>query len=347
VRGRSKTMTWLAAFVVCAVAMTWMVYATLRRDVAGPTNTYSATFTDVSGLAPGDDVRVAGVRVGRVDDIDLVDTRAKVTFRIQRDQRLFTDTVASVTYQNAIGQRYLGLAKGRDERRTVLPDHGQIVEQNTTASLDISYMLNGFEPLFAQLDPEQVNNLTNALIDAFQGDSGAVVTLTAQASQLAVTTAGPDQVLGELVENLNALTGTLNGQHSNLQTMIRQTRGVMSDLAGRRDELVTSVGSINATVGRLATIVDNITPDAQEFISREPGFFHHGLNDGRERFAYMTANLPFLLKGLARVMQGGAYVDGYICDVDISLWQGLFHWLRAFVAWTTPGNQTKHSQICR
>lgn len=346
-RRRSWSMTGLAAFVVFAVVVTWMVYGTLRRDVAGPTNTYSATFSDVSGLSPGDDVRVAGVRVGRVDRIDLVDTSAKVTFRIERDQQLYTDTIASVTYQNAIGQRYLGLAQGRDENRAVLPDRGEIPEANTTPSLDISYMLNGFEPLFAELDPAQVDNLTSAFIEAFQGDSGAILTLTVQASQLAQTMAGPDQVLAQLIDNLNALTTTLAGQHDNLQNMISQTRGVMSEFAGRRAELVDSVGSMNAVVGRLATIVDNVAPDAQEFISRQPGFFNHGLNEGRERFAYLGANLPFLLKGMARVAQGGTYVDGYMCDVDISLWQGLFHWLRAFVAWTTPGNEVKHSQICR
>ncbi|TDH55963.1 MCE family protein, partial [Mycobacterium eburneum] len=75
-----------------------MVFGTLVRGVAGPTNTYSAIFTDVSGLADGDDVRVAGVRVGRVDKIELVDALAKVTFRVQRAQTLYTNTIASVTY---------------------------------------------------------------------------------------------------------------------------------------------------------------------------------------------------------------------------------------------------------
>lgn len=344
-----KSLIGLSIFTVVAVVMTWMVYGTLKRDIAGPTNTYSAIFTDISGLAPGDDVRVAGVRVGRVDDIDLVDTDAKVTFRVQRDQVLYTNTIASVTYQNVIGQRYLGLLQGSAGQITPLPDHGQIPKERTNPSFDISYMLNGFEPLFTQLDPQQVDNITDALIQAFQGDSTSVLVLTTQASALAETLAGPDEVLGDLIGNLNELMTSLAGQNTNLASMIRQSRGVMAELAGRRQQLVTSVGSINSTVGRLATIVDNIAPDAQEFIGRQPGFLDYGLHDGRPRFAYMAANLPFLLKGLARVTQEGSYINTYVCDVDFALWRGLFYWFRGFVAAATPGNGNEvwHTRICR
>lgn len=69
-----KPLIGLTLFLVLAIVATWLVFVTLRRDIAGPTNTYSALFTDVSGLHPGDDVRVAGVRVGRVDSVDLQGT---------------------------------------------------------------------------------------------------------------------------------------------------------------------------------------------------------------------------------------------------------------------------------
>ncbi|OCB46195.1 mammalian cell entry protein [Mycobacterium vulneris] len=350
-----KALIGLAFFMAFAVTVTWMVFVTLQRDIAGPTNSYSAIFTDVSGLKPGDDVRVAGVRVGRVDKIDLEGTRARATFRVQRNQQLYTNTFASVTYQNIIGQRYLGLAQGPGEQRTLLPNHGEIPAEHTNPSFDISYMLNGFEPLFSQLDPQQVDNITNALVQAFQGDSGSVLALTTQASILAETLAGPDEVLGDLITNLNDLMASLSAQNDNLQNMIRQTRGVMADLAGRRQELVASVGSINSTTGRLATIVSNIAPDAQEFIGRQPGLLGYGIGDGRERFAYLGANLPGLLKSVARVTQEGSYLNVYVCDLDFAFWRGLFHWFRAFVASATPGdgvtpgylNKVKHSAVCR
>lgn len=111
-RTRRMPLVGLALFTTFALLVTWMVYNTLRREINGPTYSYSAVFTDVSGMAPGDDVRVAGVRVGRVDKIALDGTSARVFFRVLRSRPLYTNTVASVTYQNIIGQRYLGLAQG-------------------------------------------------------------------------------------------------------------------------------------------------------------------------------------------------------------------------------------------
>lgn len=113
----------LTVFMAVALALTWLVYATLRRDVAGGTTSYSAIFTDVYGLRDGDDVRMAGVRVGRVEKIELVNNKqAKVDFVVQNDQKLYGNTLASVTYQNIVGQRYLGLSLGKTGDTNVLAE---------------------------------------------------------------------------------------------------------------------------------------------------------------------------------------------------------------------------------
>lgn len=104
----------LTVFMTVALTLGWLVYATLLREVSGSTTAYSAIFTDVYGLREGDDVRMAGVRVGRVQKIELVDNeRARVDFVVQNDQKLYGNTIASVTYQNIVGQRYVGLSPGK------------------------------------------------------------------------------------------------------------------------------------------------------------------------------------------------------------------------------------------
>ena len=257
------TVVWLTLFLVFSVVVTWMVFATLQRNIAGPTSSYSAVFSDVSGLVEGDDVRVAGVRVGRVDHVELTpDNQAKVTFRVHRNQSLYDTTLASVTYQNIIGQRYLGLTQGKGERHK-LAAGAQIPEERTNPSFDISYMLNGFEPLFTELDPNQVDNLTNAIITAFQGNEGSVLALTTQASALTQTLAGPDAALGDLIANLDKLMVTVAKQSKNLETMLKEASASISSLNGRREDLLSSVGSITSNVTRLSQIVNAITPDVQ------------------------------------------------------------------------------------
>ena len=100
----------LALFMVVASVLTWLIYGSLRRNVAGKTASYSAVFTDVYGLREGDDVRMAGVRVGRVEKIDITGNWRKSRSSCSRNNGCSETPSASVTYQNIVGQRYLGLS---------------------------------------------------------------------------------------------------------------------------------------------------------------------------------------------------------------------------------------------
>ncbi|ORV47237.1 mammalian cell entry protein [Mycolicibacter engbaekii] len=342
-----KASVGLSLFLVLSVTATWLVYVTLRREVAGPTNSYIAMFTDVSGLHSGDDVRTAGVRVGRVDKVELVGNLAKVTFRVPKTQPVYDDTTASVTYQNIIGQRYLGLSPGTAPSHTLLPDRASIPLERTSPSFDISHLLNGFEPLFTLLSPQQVDNLTSGIIAALQGDSASLVTLISQTSALAESFAGPDQILGEVIADLDEVTAILARQDRSLHTVIENARGSLSTLAGRRDELMASTGSITQATDRLSVLLDAVYPQLQEFLLREPGFVGHLTGEGHDRFAYYGANLVLVLKGLARATQSGSYIDGYICDINATVFAFLGRVIPGTVKLASPGNVVQHSPICR
>lgn len=112
-RKSRKALVGFSFFAILAVTLTYLIWSTLQRSVSGDTDKYSATFADVQGLRVGDDIRMAGVRVGRVDRISRTPTdQAHVDFEIQHNQHLYTNTTALVRYQNLIGQRYVALEPG-------------------------------------------------------------------------------------------------------------------------------------------------------------------------------------------------------------------------------------------
>ena len=114
---------------------------------------YAAVFSDVFGLREGDDVRMAGVRVGRVEKIELQGDLAKVSFVVQSDQQLLGPTVASVTYQNIVGQRYLGLSLGNIGEPGPLPAGSVIPIERTDPSFDVGAMLNGYRAAVQRAQP--------------------------------------------------------------------------------------------------------------------------------------------------------------------------------------------------
>ncbi|MET9491268.1 MCE family protein [Nocardia sp. NPDC006630] len=341
-----KPLLGLILFLVVSIALTWTMFVTLSHSISGETDTYSAVFTDASGLHARDDVRMAGVRVGRVQAVELDGVHAKVTFEIQRGQVLYGNTAASVTYQNLIGQRYLGLSLRDFGDPKALPPGGQIPLEHTEPSFDISKLLNGFEPLFSMLDPKQIDNISAAVVRALQGDDGAITTLISETSSLAQAFAGPDQILGQVIDNLGAVLTDLSKQSGNLQTVLQQTRRIFDALAEHRDTLFQQVDSISTVLGRAAEVVRGASPSITAFVNRQPGFAQHFI-DNRGKFEYIGFNLPYLLKGLSRVTDNGAYVDAYACNVQVSMIPGLDPAMAAILGLSTPGGKAENSAICR
>lgn len=337
----------LSIFMVVATALTWLVYVTLRRDVAGSTGTYAAVFSDVFGLREGDDVRMAGVRVGRVEKIELQGALAKVTFVVQSEQQLLGPTVASVTYQNIVGQRYLGLSLGNSGEPGVLPPGSVIPLERTDPSFDVGALLNGYEPLFSILNPRDADNLTKGVIESLQGDEGSIVALVNQTSQLTDSFAGKDEELGKVITDLNLVVSNLAVHNDSLDQIITQTRDAVSTFESRRPQLVASLGSISRVTQQLSTVADDVYPDLHELVLREPGFAEH-MAGIEPQLAFTGANLPLLLKGFGRITNEGAYANAYACDLNATgFFPGFNDVTPIIVDAATPGNKAWYTPRCR
>ena len=337
----------LSLFMIVATALTWLVYVTLRRDVAGNTAPYAAVFSDIYGLREGDDVRMAGVRVGRVEGIDLQDRQARVSFVVQRDQQLFGTTVASVTYQNIVGQRYLQLSLGKDGDASVLAPGSVIPIEHTDPSFDVGTLLNGYEPLFSVLNPHDADNLTKGVIQSLQGDDASIASLVSQTSTLSDAFAGRDETLGNMITSLDKVMGNLAQQNSNLDKVISQTQQVVTEFDQRRPALVASTGSAARVIRRLSEISDDVSPALNEMVTRQPGFSRHMVGI-EPQLAYTGANLPLMLKGLARITNEGAFANAYACDLNATgFFPGLNDVVPIIVNAATPGNDAWHTPRCR
>jgi phospholipid/cholesterol/gamma-HCH transport system substrate-binding protein len=337
----------LSLFMVVSLTVTWLVYVSLRRDVAGNTAGYSALFSDVYGLREGDDVRMAGVRVGRVEKIELQGKLAKVSFVVQQEQRLFGNTVASVTYQNIVGQRYLGLSLGKEGGTALLQPGAQIPIERTEPSFDVTALLNGYEPLFSLLNPRDADNLTKGIIESLQGDGASLTALVSQTSTLTETFAGRDQALGDVITNLDKVVGNLAAQDANFNDAIAQTRDVVAALDQRRPELESSLGSLSRTLSRIASYAQRDYPELREFMDRKPGVARH-LLDVEPQVAFFGDNIPLLLKGLTRVGNQGAYGNAYVCDVNfLGFFPGLNDVVPIIINAATPGNKIQYTPRCR
>jgi phospholipid/cholesterol/gamma-HCH transport system substrate-binding protein len=105
-------------FVILGLCALAYLSVRLGQLQIGQGNTYdlTAVFPTVAGLREGATVEIAGVQVGRVQDIQLADYAAAVTLRIEKQVQLQEDAIASIRTRGLIGEKYVRVSPGGSER---------------------------------------------------------------------------------------------------------------------------------------------------------------------------------------------------------------------------------------
>jgi phospholipid/cholesterol/gamma-HCH transport system substrate-binding protein len=331
-----KELVKLIAFSLVALAVLWLLWSTLLNVTAGATKTYTADFTDVSGLQEGDNVRIAGVRVGRVETMTLVGTHAEVELSVLADQPVFENTRAVIRYQNLVGQRFVSLVPGAGPARP-LPDGGRIPLERTEPSFDLSALLNGFQPLFTVLQPADVNKLSENIVAVLQGADPEIEPLLDQTTQLTNSIADRDQVIGSVITNLNTVLDQLAGKGPELDSLIDQSRRLVNGLNSNTDSIFGSIERVREFTGNAEDLISDIRPDIRHDIrsaSRAAEVYAGAKSDLSDT---LQAFPPFL-SGLARITQYGSWANLYACSIQINIPP-----LPPIGA--IPGE--KHTEVCR
>lgn len=254
------TVAKVVAFVlVSAIAMVVLV---LEIGGSRPTgHRYTALFTDGSGMIVGADVRAAGVTVGQVESIDVTpDNLVKVLFEAQPGVPVRTSTLATIRYQDVVGDRYLELSEGAGGGAPLQPG-GVIPLARTKPALDLDDLFNGFAPLFQGLQPQQINQLTGSLVAVLQGQGDSVAQLLTQVGSLTGTLADRDVVIGRLVDNLNGLLTTLDDHSGRLDGLVGQLTKLISGLDRDRGRLGRSLTGINDLTASTSDLLRDARPD--------------------------------------------------------------------------------------
>ncbi len=306
----------LALFAVVTLAASYVLAVTISNQGYGTTSSYRAEFTDVTGLLSGDDVRIAGVRVGAVGRIRVVrHAVAEVTFTVRRDVALPAGALAAVRWRNLVGQRYLALTQGPGRVGVSLPPGGVIPVARTTPALDLTALFGGFQPLFQALDPGQVNQLSYEIIQVLQGEGGTIESLLAHTASLTSTLAAKDAVIGRLVTNLNTVVGTLSTRDTQLAGAIGELRRLVSGLAADRTAIGESLAGIDGLAAATADLLVKARPAIRSDVD-QLGKVAKNLNDSSSVVDGVLRRLPDKLATITRTASYGSWFNFYLCSLD-------------------------------
>ncbi|MFI6923948.1 MCE family protein [Nonomuraea spiralis] len=232
---RRWTFVRFVLFVGLTGSLIVLIGVQIGRVGTGGGYPLTAAFDDVSGLNEGDEVKIAGAPVGRVGSIRVVNGRAEVTMEVQDAVRVPTDTEAAVRWRNAIGQRVVYLLPGNAPGR--LPPGSRIVR--TSSVVDIGELVSDLGPLTRSLDPEQINRLLTAAARSLKGN---------------------DKNLPRLLDNVNAITGTVNERRRTIEQLLKDyatVTGVVAQRDRQIERLVDNLVTLSEAFAGNRKLVDD------------------------------------------------------------------------------------------
>lgn len=312
----AKTALKVGVFTVAMLMVTVALFAIFGQYRVSAANTYSAVFADVSSLRAGDSVRVAGVRVGTVNNVALQpDNTVVVGFGADRDIRLTEGTRAAVRYLNLVGDRYLELVDTPGSARIEPPGY-RIPAERTAGALDLDLLLGGLKPVVQGLNPQAVNALTESLIQIFQGQEGNVESLFARTSEFSNTLADNSRTVQQLIDNLNTVLATVD-----------RDGGRFSGAVDRLEKLITGLAADRDPIGSAITALDNGTASLTELLTEARAPLA-GTVDQLARVAPILeqdkATLDIALqkapknyRKLVRLGSYGSWINQYLCGMSV------------------------------
>lgn len=303
----------VSIFAVVTIALTTLLGLTITNRNLGPTNDYTALFTDATGLNSGDDIRMSGVRIGQISSIGVRDNKfAEVRFEVEAARRLPSSVTATIKYRNLIGQRYISLALGSGDPNVILRPGDTIPIERTAPALNLTVLFNGFKPLFQALNPEDVNKLAGELIQVLQGEGGTIDSVLTHTASLTSAIAGKDRVIGQVIDNLNAVLDTVNGRTTELTGLIDQVQQLSTGLAGQRAPIGEAIAALGELTNSTAGLLDSARPALREDIvglgQLSANLAAHG--DTVDKF---LAELPHKVESISRVASYGGWFNYFLC----------------------------------
>ncbi|MDQ0748047.1 virulence factor Mce-like protein [Streptomyces africanus] len=300
--------------VIGAVGLTVLALLTVaafnadRLPVIGDGETYSAAFAEAGGLKPGDEVRIAGVKVGKVEEVDLDGDHVKVTFKIKGEPGFGTETGASIRVKTILGAKYLALhPKGRGR----LEPGSEIPLKRTVPAYDVVQAFSDLTTTTEKVDTDRLAKALDTISTTFEDSPQEVRASLKGLSKISRTVASRDKALGELLDHANGVTGVLADRSGDFTALVEDGDKLFKEINKRR----AAIHKLLKTSAALGIQLSGLVQDNE----KEIGPALKGLNTVVKMLERNQAGLERSIKLLApyvrvftNTLGNGRWFDSYV-----------------------------------
>ncbi len=309
IRERNPVTVGAVGLVVLVLVGLFAFYYDDLPLIGGGTS-YTADFTESAGLVTGNEVRVAGVKVGTVTGVTLAGDRVRVRFKV-KDTWVGNRSTAAIKIKTLLGAKYLAV----DPLGPAAQNPGQDIPTSRTVSpYDVSEAFNGLADTVGQIDTKQLANSFEAISQTF-GDSAPDVhqALTGLAA-LSTTIASRDNQLAELLANTKKLTGVLAQDDSQFTALLNDGNQLLAELQNRRTAIADLLTGTQQLAKELSGVVTDNTAQLTPML-RELGQATDILQRNQSNLDHALALAGPYYRLVGNTLGNGRWMDAYLCGL--------------------------------
>jgi phospholipid/cholesterol/gamma-HCH transport system substrate-binding protein len=308
-RSRNPIPIGIAGLVVIGLALTVAMFSDDLPIIGGGTS-YSAEFSEAAGLGADDEVRIAGVKVGKVTDVELSGSNVVVTFKV-RDAWVGDRTEAAIKIKNVLGQKYLSLAPdGRD----VLDPSQPIPRDRTFAPYDVLEAFRGLAETTNAIDTTQLAQSFQVISETFADTPDEVKGALTGLSQLSQTISSRDQQLAALLANTHKISGTLAERDAEVVKLLQDGNLLLDEVNNRREAISALLDGTQALAKELTGLVgDNEKQLGPVLASLDQ--LTGMLQRNQDALSQGIKNLAPFYRLFNNAVGNGRWFDNYICGL--------------------------------
>jgi phospholipid/cholesterol/gamma-HCH transport system substrate-binding protein len=308
-RSRNPIPIGITGLVVLGLALTVAMFSDDLPIIGGGTS-YTAEFSEAAGLSPDDEVRIAGVKVGKVSDVELSGANVLVTFKV-KDAWVGDQSLAAIKIKNVLGQKYLAL---EPDGRDVLDPGTPIPRDRTMAPYDVLEAFRGLADTTNAIDTTQLAESFEVIADTFSDTPDDVKGALTGLQALSKTISSRDDQLAQLLDNTKQISQTLAERDAEVVRLLQDGNLLLAEITERREAISTLLTGTQTLARELKGLVDDNNGQLAPVLTSLDQLTGM-LQRNQDALADGIKNMAPFIRLFNNAVGNGRWFDNYLCGL--------------------------------
>ncbi len=292
--------------VLFALLMTAFKASSL--PIIGGGDVYYAAFSEAGGLKVSDEVRIAGVRVGKVEAVELEGDHVQVKFRVDENAEFGQESLAAIKVKTLLGAMFLSIEPAGDGQ---MDEGSEIPVERTTSPFDVVEAFSGLAETSDEIDTDQLAEAFTTMADLSRNTPEEFRAALQGVSALSANVADKNEQIGELLGNLETVSGVLDERDEDIIKLMEDADVLFRALVQRRDSIHQLLVSTSRLSKELTALVRQSRADLKPALTHLESVVGV-LNKNEDNIDRSLRLMAPFYRVFANTLGNGPWFDTYI-----------------------------------